>query len=476
MLKVRKCWVLTGFFLLAASAAYGAVDRDSPLVHPLLCYATSVNTPEDLYGPENVFDGDTATYWATMPGAAPDEGIYFSFPQPMMIEEMRITTVPGSRDFADVEYIQVYFNGLEGGLRRPGASLYFYGPVKSIFVKIVETESMHYDEQGIRYERDVPAAISEITIDVENAGGEVVPLRIVPLTEVAGSVRASSSLEPATAYGPDFLFDSRPAFGWADGNPGENGINEYLEFRTEEPVRIEKIRLWNGYHRSGTHYAHNERVKEFSFGPWGQDPEVFDIEDVMEPLVIPLRYPVEGDRFMLDVLDVYPGEVYRDLVISELQFFNGDEWFVIDTGNDEERKNGILEWARGCDAGAFIDKQLFASEYHDSEYESSDYTSQSIVIRSNGSFVLWYRFDSWELPGERMYADGNWETLDDSRIRIFGRMHRLGSYDEDIYDPYAGTWSDQGDRLDRMTIFSDTLSFGPGWMSSSKGLFEDFSF
>ena len=172
----------------------------------------------------------------------------------------------------------------------------------------------------------------------------------------------------------------------------------------------------------------------------------------------------------MDFLEVYPGEVYRDLVVSELRFFDGEEWFVIDTGATEALKRDNLRWARTCDAGGFMDRQIFADTS-----VSHYYIMQSLIIRSNGSFVIW-KVDERHNSEERMYADGNWQILDDNTLRIFGRMHRLASYDQDSYDPYAGSWSDQGEGLERMTIFSDTLRFGEDWISSSRGIFEDFSF
>jgi hypothetical protein len=44
------------------------------------------------------------------------------------------------------------------------------------------------------------------------------------------------------------------------------------------------------------------------------------------------------------------------------------------------------------------------------------------------------------------------------------------------YDPYAGSWPDQGQNVDRSTVFSDVLRFGDGWLSSDRGIFEDFVF
>lgn len=151
------------------------------------------------------------------------------------------------------------------------------------------------------------------------------------MLSVEGSVEASSSLEPEEAYSPDFLFDSRPAFGWADGNENASGEGEYLLFNFDDPVRIEKFLFWNGYHRSGTHYDHNERASLISFGLEGEAPAEYLLEDYMEPQSYRLDSPLEGDSFKMSFLEVYPGDVYRDLVVSELHFFDGEEWFVIDS-------------------------------------------------------------------------------------------------------------------------------------------------
>ncbi len=438
-----------------------------------LCYATSINMPEELYGPENVFDGDNSTYWATMPGAAPDEGLYFSFEEPIEIESIIIEAVPGSSEFEEIEYIQLYINGIEGARRDPEYPFYSYGQVKSVFIKIIETESMYGDERGIRYQKDLPVAISEIRIMVINDEGTEVPLQVMPIAEVDGSVEASSSLEPVEAYGPDFLFDSKPAFGWADGNENSTGAGENLTFHFDESQHIERLLIWNGYHRSRTHFDHNERASLISFGVEGETPVEYRLDDTMTPQVVYLDSSLDGSSFKLDFLEIYPGEVYRDLVVSELRFFDGNEWFVIDTGGGEERKLEILEWARNCDSAIFIDRQISS---HIFIPEGNEYRVQSLVIRSNGSFVLWKNFDIPGATDERMYADGNWQILDDNTIRIFGRLHRLADYGQNSYDPYAGTWSDQEERLDRMTIFSDTLRFGSDWMSSSRGMFEDLAF
>ena len=459
--------------LLAVLLAVPARGEDDSACLELL-YATSVNMPEEEYGPEMVFDGDTATCWATMPGAGPDEGLFFSFEEPLDIRSIMVDLVPAGEGFEGIDSYQLYVNGIEGGVRSgSGSHIWINRPVKSVFIRIRSTDSMDWDSMGIRYTGELLVGIREVTVSVEDKDGNDIPLSVVPIRSVSGSIGASSSLEPEEAYSPDFLFDSRPAFGWADGHEDLTGEGEHLTFVLDEPRRIEKIRIWNGYHRSATHFQQNERVAELSFGIYGEDPGVYRLEDVMEPQEIELDYPLEGQRFWLDVLEIYPGDVYRDLVLSEMRFFDGDEWFVVDTGEGRERKLGILEWARSATAGSVIDRQLYSRRFDDED--GLDFHAQTLVLRSGGSFVIWM-IDEWEDGEEHMYADGNWQVIDDERVRIFGRLQRVGRYEMEPYDPYAGSWPDQGQDTQRLTVFSDTLRIDGSTVSSRRGLFEDFTY
>src|SRR5882672_799110 len=46
-------------------------------------YATSTQIPHAKFSYQNLFDGDKSTYWSTMPGAGPDEGIMLYFDKPL---------------------------------------------------------------------------------------------------------------------------------------------------------------------------------------------------------------------------------------------------------------------------------------------------------------------------------------------------------------------------------------------------------
>jgi hypothetical protein len=462
-------WVFVPFVVLASaiSGAREGMPEDSPPAHLLLCYATSIAMPENENGPENAFDQDPATAWVTMPGAGLDEGLFFSFEEAILIDAIRLHCLPGSEGIEGIEYCQLYVNGAETTIflwDRETVPLNL--PVKSLFIRIASTESTsgEYPIDGIRYAGDLPVGISEVALLVED--GEV-PLRVHGIGKVGGSVQASSSLAPVEAYGPDFLFDSRTDFGWADGNPARTGEGESLTFTFEESQRIERLRIWNGYQRSAAHFDQNERAALVSFGETGAEASEYRLADSMQPQEIVLDPPLEGRSFTMTFEEIFGGRTYRDLVISEMSFFDGGSWFVLDSGEGEARKRAILEWAAGTEAGAFIDRQIFLGT---GEWQES---SQTLVIRSNGSFILW-KHDDGEDGTQTTYADGNWQILDDRTLRIFGRLHRMARYLEEGYDPYSGVQPDEAWDLDRITIFSDTLRISASRISSSRGLFEDF--
>jgi len=439
--------------------------------HLELLYATSVAIPESRFCPENVFDNDPDTFWVTMPGAAPDEGLYFSFEEPVFIGSIQTVTVPAGNSFEDIYSVVYYINGMEAPL-----SYILEEPfplntmVKSVFIKVVGTSSDSYTNQGIRYQSDLPVAVSSVSLTTVDTYLREVPLLVVTPKRESGDIVASSSLTPIEAYHPDFLFDSRPEFGWADGNTGRTGAGESITFSFDSNQRIEKIRIWNGYHRSPTHFTQNERVARFTFGVQGSTPASYTLEDIMDPQVVVLESPLEGRTFVMTFEDIYRGQTYRDLVVSEVRFFNGDDWFLLNTGGGEARKMSVLEWAAGSPARAFIDKQL---TQYDGDGEYADW--QRFILRSNGSFILWKHLGMRDEP-EATYADGNWQIIDDNTVRIFGRLKRVVQFGQPGYDPYSGVIPGGTQDLFRVTIFSDTLRFDSNHISSSRGLFEDFSF
>lgn len=458
-----------------SSTGLARAGTDTPFIvrNLELLYATSIGMPENQFNPENVFDNDPETFWVTMPGAAADEGLFFSFEEPVFIGSIQTFADTGSNPYKSLYSVIYYINGLETPVSYIRNEPFLVNTmVKSVFIKIADTSMERFASHGIVYHRPYPVGVNSVSLTTVDHYLREVPLLVLPPERVPGNITASSALMPIEAYHPDFLFDSRPEFGWADGNTGRTGSGESITFSFDSTRRIERIKVWNGYHRSPTHFTQNERVARFTFGVQGGTPVSYTLEDSMDPQVVVLESPLEGSTFVMTVQDVHSGQTYRDLVVSEMRFFDGDGWFLLDTGGSEARKLSVLEWAANSPAGAmaYIDTRIMSNQSDDDSLDS-----QSLILRSNGSFILWKHLGTWDEP-ESTYADGNWQIIDDNTVRIFGRLKRIVQFGQPGYDPYAGVIPGGTQDVSRVTVFSDTLRFDANHMSSSRGLFRDFNF
>ncbi len=144
---------------------------------------------------------------------------------------------------------------------------------------------------------------------------------------VDGTAEASSTLEPQMSYDVMNLFDSRYEYAWAS-NHLATGVTLTFNFKAKQ--KIEKIKIWNGYQRSGIHCYSNSRVKKFDIIADGQEAGTLSVADVMGPQILDLPKALEVQSLQLACLDAYAGKSYKDLVISELRFFDGKDWFMLD--------------------------------------------------------------------------------------------------------------------------------------------------
>ena len=53
------------------------------------------------------------------------------------------------------------------------------------------------------------------------------------------------------------------------------------------------------------------------------------MKDQLGAQVVKLPKPFTGKKFKMKVIDSYPGKTYKDLVISELRFYDGKDWFFM---------------------------------------------------------------------------------------------------------------------------------------------------
>ncbi len=256
---------------------------------------------------------------------------------------------------------------------------------------------------------------------------------------VKGTVKASSTLDPQTAYDPIYLFDSRFEYGWASNKKAKDVD---LTFNFDEPRRIEKIRIWNGYQRSVNHCQANSRAKAIRVTGDGGYSEVITIRDVLGAQEVALPKPYTGKQLKFAITESFRGNSYPDLVISELRFYDGQQWFMLDptrklqeniaanrahfaqAGTDGllgESYGGHREFYFSINSGREVAGPDSAK---DDEMVVSGSDSATLRFRPDGSFYVSGRAYSMD-KGRQYFALGNYEVKSADakqgmRLRLFG--------------------------------------------------------
>jgi len=431
-------------------------------------YATSVNLPDEKYNTDKLFD-ENKGYWSTMPGAGPDEGIMLYFPKNTEIGKVEVKFTDDSA-LEKILKIGLYVNGADVKTLSPENNSFsdFENTVSSIFFRIIKTDKIKSSKPvevayvlstfTKSFNSDKAVGIDEIII-YDKEGKK---FNVLPPKKYIASIIASSTLEPVSAYNPEFLFDSRFDYGWAEGNPENNGKNENITLTFNEEVSVTKLKFWNGFQRSKSHFQSNARVKKFSFGLKGETASVYELKDSESPQEIALSKSLTGKTFILKIEDVYAGSKYQDLVISELRLFNGLRWFIPTSSNIEKDKQKLIEKVKGSILEKMIDKWIYE------EIVEDDYlvTNQSVIFRSNQSFVIWYQEtnkDASDGFAKQTVMDGNWDIISmdktSAKIKIFGKRK--------ILNKGFGTYKGVEEEANTI-IFSDVLTISPKLVKGEK--------
>lgn len=244
---------------------------------------------------------------------------------------------------------------------------------------------------------------------------------------VKGTVSASSTLAPASAYDAIYLFDSRFEYGWASNKQAKNVD---LNFTFDQPQHIEKIMMWNGYQRSVMHCISNSRAKRIRItGDGGYDEEVV-VRDRLGSQVIVLPKPFDGKNLKFEILDSFLGKSYPDLVISELRFGDGKGWFMLDP-SDRLKENIAVNRSRFEKAGVrelLNDSYTASTDTEEAMKEAGNWIASTFRLRADGSFYMANRNE-----GDSGYFTlGNYEikSADKSglKLRLFGLYYETQTY------------------------------------------------
>lgn len=458
-----KIFTFTILSLLTTSVIYGQTVQLEGL------YATSTALPLEQNSVVNLFDNDSFTNWSTIKGAGPNEGIMLYFSEPTYISRVEVKKSSGVNLAALTSY-EVYGDGKSfwsgKNINKKLSSLYIKiaGSKNSESVKSTYEDKKYY---RTIFDSNLSIRISELIF----YGKDDVVLDVKAPKFVKGNIEASSSLTPDLAYGPSNLMDSRKDFGWAEGASGD-GIGEEIRFISEEEITISSIKIWNGYQRSPSHFEGNARLKKFQFGKTGQSASTYSIADSQTPQIIELENPLTGKEFVFSVNEAFAGTKYKDLVISEMKFFNGKQPIIIQTSIEEARinktksnANSLLQYFldRNIDVSLDSHKKKEGEGEHYAEYYRK---TTSLILRSNNTFVMYDReslyveeynekenYENYDDDVKEVIADGNWELKETNdnylKIRIFGK----------IFSPTTTEELYQGDvTSSNVRIFQDNLT------------------
>lgn len=409
--------------------------------------------------------------------AGSNEGIFYQFTAPVLIDWIEVEVkngvdsdcsidfyLDGKRNVSEkmkskseedfnsdkVEYWSSYKNigkkrlfylGAAGRNDRVDVSCGFLNvEVKSVFIKISHAQSIPEFTAVRFYQKDKRDPIS-ITIPKNNTG----------------KVAVSSVLAPETAYGYQNLFDSRTDFAWATDGKRTNGVGETITIDLDNPQDLSGLIIWNGYHRSKTHYLANARPSKLLVRI--NDLEAFSISvpDKMNEQVLkfPKSYP-NVKKLVLEVASVYPGTAYKDMVVSELKLMdqNGNPVVLNVPPINFGVANNLLKEMLDISLAPYMlgvvrPEEQQRTDFDESFYWAMDYPFRRLRIRSNGSFVAYL--------DEGMVAEGNWEPLSDG-LRIFGKKY-VTYYSDSIY--MQDTKKDNETRIFQETIKIIDLSKTP---------------
>lgn len=392
--------------LLAPAVCLAALAAAAP--SPVRLQALTATSGSDAAA---LLDGKVETGWRPE-GDALGEGVLLRFEARTRISAIELASCGGNFS------VDLFVNGRSGGARvtpTPKGTLVPLGnaTVHSVFVKVATASA--------------PPCLGEIRFQ---DGAETLP--VLPPRRVAGRVEATSTLAPAAAYHPSYLFDSRIDFGWAEGSKG-TGEGEAITVELEAPLELVALELWNGYQRSPVHFEKNARARRVTLTLDDGAPARFELKDAMGAQKLTLPAPVRARRIRLSIDTVYRGSKYPDMVLSELRLWDAAGPVGVAVTDREAMRAALLAELKGSSLAPLLGRHLTNGCTGDGD----DYR-RTLKLRPDQTFVV-YEASSDPTGGESASEvfDGTWvPTGRDgpwTEVELFGRRHRV----DERWDPYA---------------------------------------
>ena len=138
-------------------------------------------------------------------------------------------------------------------------------------------------------------------------------------------ITASSVLPPNNNldYVPDNIHDFSLRTAWVEGKDGY-GIGESITFRfAKNSPPVTAVEIFNGYMKSDILWQANSRVKQLKLYIDDKPYAILNLKDIKSKQIfnIDTLQGTKSDLFLkFEIMDVYKGDKYDDVAISELEF------------------------------------------------------------------------------------------------------------------------------------------------------------
>lgn len=393
---------------------------------PVVVLLNAGATVEDTAGLALLFDNDPATCWRTPPGTGPGESIRLLFADGNHpLREIRYEEIP-SDTVTPALRLSVFADGRPLGLLLPGRSLICKEPFSSLLIRIdeaaAEEETIRSLEEGVLTTRRLPAEARVVLGELRFFDAEGTEYRLLPPRILEGEIRPSSNLSPVVDYHAGLLFDGRTDRAWIEGAEGA-GSGESIRFYLHDSVRISELVVWSGQQTSGETYLDHARPLALSFGHPDSTRLRWRLEDTPGAQYLPLHPWLEGDTFLLEILEVIPGRLYRDLALSELCFREGERALVVRSDWPARAREEYRHRARETLLAPWLDRRIFNVV---ASGDGDFYRRQSCLFRSDGTFTAYT--EDWSAVDNETFETvtrGNWQLIDGdperARLRVTGR-------------------------------------------------------
>lgn len=445
-------------FLAAAMLSLGSVPLQAKEVFLAGIYTNALGAelPYSIFSKKN---------WSPE-GQAHFVKLHLYFEEPLRVKSIEINTC-GSKMNPEMSVFFNFDQWAKSSLSHRGEEVpkAFY-PRKTNDLLILEGIDKNLEVHSLTLNFEENSGFKICHLQLKDPKGQVYIVK--PPALVTGKVQASSTREPVSAYDPLFLFDSRFESGWSSNKQNKN---IHLKFLLDQPRRIEKIQVWSGVQRSLMPCVSPSRAKRLKItGDNGYQTEI-SFKNLAGSQVIKLPKPFEGKEFKLEILESYGGKSSQDLTLSEIRFFDGKEWFLLDPTS---KLNEIIAYHQAQFTKAKVAPLINDSYKANQEIKKDPFwISSKIRLRADGSFYLSGYFGEGE--GTEYFSLGRYEVkeADESKglkLRLLGGLYESAAYGDGDCDGCGQDCPKNETAAEgtKQKTFDETITIKP----SKKGKFE----